>query len=173
LSVGRSYLPGDLQVAGRIMCGSFTPPADCVTNNTVAADAGIEASKVIHQAPIRYEQAVGTAVVAETRGLFIARSSGEIVDFEAAIIGAIATDVSRTISIDVKKSTGEGAFATILSATLDFSSSSVLRRNYPATVSAVSYIDGDIFEVVVTVAGGSGSQAQGLLCTLTRWELPS
>lgn len=165
-----SKISGDLTVTGQISCGAFFAPASSVNNAAVVSNAAIDYTKTQTQFGIRYDQAAGGAVVSETRGLYIAHNTGGIVDFQAAIIGAVATGADRTVTIDVKKSTGLAAPATVLSAPVVFNNASTLYAVTTASIAGGTFIAGDLIEVVVTVAGAAGAQAQGLLCTLTLWE---
>ena len=71
-------------------------------------------------------------------------------------------------TVDVKKSTGAGAFATVLSAVVTIDTTSVDRRLQVGALStaAIAYVDGDLFQVVVTATGATGSQGQGGCVTL-------
>jgi hypothetical protein len=112
-----------------------------------------------------------TSVVALTKDIHIvAGQSGTLKSFEAVICGAIATGADRTISVDLQKSTGAGAFATVLTAPIGFTNVSVLRTAVAAALASASLVDGDVLRVVVTVAGAAGAQATGLLVTLTYSE---
>ena len=167
-----SVLEGNVHVAGTLSATAVSIPAGTVTNSAIQAAAGIEATKVVHQVPIVYTQPDGTAVVAETRGLRIARAPGTTVAVEAVITGAIATGADRTVTIDVRKGAAGVAYASILTATMSFNNADVLRTVKSATISTAAYSDNDSFIVVVTVAGAAGAQAQGLLVTITQREDP-
>lgn len=103
--------------------------------------------------------------------IHIARASGTLKAFEA-IIATVATGADRTVTVDLQKSTGSGAFATVLSATIGFTNASAVRTIASGTISGTTFVDGDIFQIVVTVAGAAGNQAQGLLVALNFEENP-
>lgn len=147
-------------------------PSGGITNTMIKAAAGINASKIVRHQSINTELfGPATSVTALTKDIHIVRgSTGTLVGFQATINGAIATDVSRTITVDLHKSTGGGAFATVLSSTIDFTNASVLRTAVSAVLSSTSLVAGDMLRIIVTVAGGSGSQATGLLTVLTMEE---
>lgn len=108
-----------------------------------------------------------TTITALTKTLHIVRGgTGALVGAEA-VIYVIASDVSRTVTVDIQKSTAGGAFATVCSVTIGFSTSTPVRVPVAATFSSTALTDGDVLEAIVTVAGGSGTQAQGLHLTLT------
>lgn len=150
------------------MAGAFNAPPLSIGNAAIEAVADIEASKLIHQFQKVYNQ--NGTVVAENAVLHVARAAGQIMDVEATITGAIATGGDRTITIDIKKSTGGGAFTTILSGTIGFTNGSVLNAITTGSVSAAPFIDGDIIKAFVTVAGSASAQAVGLSIALTVWE---
>lgn len=158
----------DLHVNGNFTCKTFDPPDGSLTNSHFSASADIDATKVEHQIPLDYQQVPGTAILAATSDLHIVHGAGgSVVSFRAAVTGAIATGADRTVNVDLQKSTGAGAFATILSATLLFNNVSVLRTVGSAAIATPALVAGDILRVVVAVAGSAGNQAQGLIVTAT------
>jgi hypothetical protein len=161
----------DLHVNATLSAKTFNPPTSCITNAAIQSNAGISASKVVHQFPLYVNQAPGTAVVADTSLIHVARASGTLLSFEAAT-PTIATGADRTVTIDLQKSTAGGAFATVLSGTIVLDDDSVARVAEAGTFSSTSYVVGDLFQVVVTVAGAAGNQAQGLIVTLWTTENP-
>jgi hypothetical protein len=166
-----TLLDGSVHVAGRLTCNNFEAPADSVGNSAIESAAGIEATKVVHQFPVLYEQVTGTAIVAATATVHIARASGTIVSLEGVITGSV-TAGDYTATVDLKKSTGGGAFASVLSSTLVFDSGNTVRVLEAASINTTSYIDGDLLQITVAVAGTTGSQSQGLTLVLTLRENP-
>ena|GEM_PF-5110666 len=148
-------------------------PDDCVGDDEIEASAGIDATKVIHQFPIRYSQANGSAVTTETMIVHLPYGDGELVAVEAVLNQAPAAGF--TISVDLHKSTGGAAFASMLDSALSFDSDSVALTPEAATVSdSNTYSDGDVLAVVVTAAGPtSGNQGQGLCVVVTVREEPA
>jgi len=147
-------------------------PAGAVTNGLVSPSANIAASKTIRHQSIDVELfGPSTTVTALTRDIHIVRgSAGTLVGIEGVICGAIATGADRTIVVDLQKSAGSGAFATVLSATVDFSNVSVLRTAVAGVLSSTALLDGDVLRLIVTVAGSAAAQATGLLVTVTLEE---
>lgn len=145
-----------------------------IRNADVASGAGIEATKIEHQQSIdRQLYAEGAAVVAlASELLHISQASGTIVGFEA-IITTQATGADRTVNVDLQKSTGGGAFASITTTDVEIDDTTVILTPVAAVISNTSLADGDILRAVVTVAGSAGAQAAGLLVTLTLREDPS
>ncbi len=113
-----------------------------------------------------YSQPTGTAIVAGNAALHVAGNTGTVRAVYAAITGLIATGGDRTVTIDVKKSTAGGAFATILTGTIGFTNGSTLLTTTSGAITTTAYSANDIFQVVVTVAGAAGNQAQGLVVTV-------
>lgn len=167
--MARTDFLGNVNVVGEfnVSQGPVNLPPGSISNAMISATAGIEATKLEHQFPISVELfGPAVTVTALTKTIYTVRGlTGEVVGFEAWI-SVVASDVSRTIDVDLQKSTGGGAFSTICSASADFTSSSVVRVPVPATLSSSSLVDGDLLQIVVTVAGASGSQATGLHATV-------
>lgn len=147
-------------------------PSRSIADSLISDSAAIAAGKVIrHQAIDNELYGPSTTVAALTKDVHIVRgATGTLVGFEAAICGTIATGADRTVTVDLQKSTGAGAFATVCSSTIGFTNASVLRTPVAAVFSSTGLVDGDILRIVVSVAGSAGNQASGLLTTLTMAE---
>jgi len=169
--MAQDLINNDMYVNGAFGAKVLIPPPGCITDTAVQAQAGIDATKLIHQFPLRYSQAPGTAVIAETTHLHITRATGTVVSIEA-MTPTPATGADRTVSIDLQKSTAGGAFASILSAPITLNNSTTARAVVTVTIANTALVDGYFLELVVTVAGAVGNQAQGLLVTVTLRESP-
>lgn len=156
---------GDTHVNGSLTVKTLVPSASSVSNSHIAAGANIDADKLVNRQQFTHTQS-GT-VAAATEYMFVARAAGELVALEACIPDTIATGADRTVTLDLQKSTGAGAFATVLSSTIVFNNGSVLRTLSTGTFSSNTFVDGDIFKLTVAVAGAAGNQAVGLVANLT------
>jgi hypothetical protein len=163
-------IQGDLNVSGRVVCQSLQAPANSIGNAAIESNAAIDATKLVHQWTIPYRQVPGTPVAADTFDIHIAKFSGTIVAIEAVITGAIATGGDRTITIDLLKSTGAAAFATVMSGALVLDNTNVLRTVESGSISDTAFIADDLLRVTIAVAGAAGAQANGLLIVLTLRE---
>ena len=139
-------------------------------NFSEASADWLEARKVKHERSAFHSQT--GAVVAATEYVFaLYAATATIKGFRAQITEAVATGADRTVTIDLQKSTGGGAFASILGGTIGFTNLSSLRAWSAATVSNTALAGGgpsagDVLKITVAVAGAAGSQAQGLLVAL-------
>ena len=149
---------GDLRISGGLSCESFNPPAGWLEDEHVAVGAAIDAAKVNHRLHRSHTQDLGSAVAAKTVLIHTAEYAGSLAGVNIAITTHPTT--TDTVVVDVKKSTGAGAFASVLSSAYTLDSSSADRTVYNATISSSAYVAGDIFQVAVTVTGTSG---QGLI----------
>lgn len=140
-----------------------------LTNSSIAPNADIDPVKMRHRHRAVVSQATGTAILAANETIAIARGNGTLKSFRVVITGAVATGGDRTVTVDLKKSTGAGAFATVLSGTVGFTNGSALLTVTAGTLSDTTVQAGDIFQVTVAVAGAAGNQAQGL-CSALEWE---
>lgn len=169
--MAQDIVNNDLHVNGHLTARTMDIPAGSITNDDVSASAAIAATKLEHQHVLNYAQANGTAVVADTRGLFICRgASGLLVQLDALITGAIATGGDRTVTVDLKKGSAGSAYATVLNTPLQFNNGHALRTVVQAVITTTALAAGESLIVEVTVAGAAGNQAQGLLVTLTLRE---
>lgn len=171
-----SKIDGPVQFTGSVsMSGPFYPPASSFGNSHFSTDPlqRLAATKAEHQHAVTIELfGPTTTISALTKWLHLCRATGTLVSVEA-VHAVLATGADRTVTIDLQKSTGGGAFATVLSTPLTFNTqSTAVRTAQAATISASSLVDGDILQAVVTVDGVAGVQGQGLTLTLNVREQP-
>ena len=125
-----------------LQAATLIPSAGCVSNSHVAADAGVDASKLDHRY-MRYLNQSGT-VAAVTIPIHVARGAGVVKKVEA---GSIAICTTGSVTIDVKKNG-----ATILTAVITLDDGNTVRIMEAGTVSGDgSYSADDFFEVVVAI----------------------
>jgi len=153
------------------MAGEFVatiaPSGAGFSNNHIASNANIDATKLNHQRMFSIELAEqNTAVVAAQRLIGpINGESGVWKSFEAAIV-VQATGGDRTVTIDLHRSTGGAAFATVMTTTINITNSTTILVPVAGVFSNSAIADGDVFKIVVTVAGAAGAQAKGLVVNL-------
>ncbi len=142
-------------------------------NSDIATGAALAANKLIHQKTIATELFSPTTTIAALAGelLFIASASGTLQSFEGIVI-TNPTGADRTVTVDLERSTGGGGFASILSTNIEIVDGTADLTPVVAVISNTTVADGDIYKVVVTVAGSAGNQALGLLVTLVWNEQP-
>ena len=162
-----SVIPTDLVVSGNISCGTLTVPANTVGNTQIQApspaSAGIAATKVIHLIERVVATTPGSAVTTQTTLVHLVMGSSCTVTGVSAVC-LVAPTSSDTVTVDVKFSaSGSTSFATILSGTIGFSSSSVAGTVYSGSLSTTSLTQNGKLEVVITA---SGSSCQGLLVSI-------
>jgi hypothetical protein len=151
-------------VRGTLSATRLLPPAGSIANAAIQADAEIDETKLQHRHALHYS-ATGT-VVAATEYIHIMPVDGALLSIEAAITEIIATGADRTVNVDLQKSTGAGAFATVMTATIEFDNASVLRTAVAGVLASTALVAGDILKIVITVAGAAGNQALGLVVTV-------
>lgn len=166
----QSIHDGDLVVTGTLSPRRFAPPASSIGGTAINSADPVPATKLEGEFNLSYSQ--DGAVVADTAYLRIIRgATADVVAVEACVTETIATGADRTVNVDLQKSTGAGAFATILTATIELDNASVLRTvSTGALTGGAALVDGDLLRLVVTVAGAAGNQAEGLLVTVTLRE---
>jgi len=144
---------------------SMVLAANCVNDANVGVNAAIDADKLQHRHPLDTELiASASAVTAVTKLLHISAVTGAVIGLKAVVMTA-ATGADRTVTVDLQRSTGGAAFATVLTTAIILNNASTARVAQNAVVNAtlISLVAGDILQVVVTVAGSAGDQAKGLL----------
>lgn len=161
---------GDVIVNGTMIPNKMRYPDGSVSDAAVGAGADIQDGKMRHRFTRQYAQAPGANIAAATLNLHIVRGlTGTLLAVEAALTG-VAPTTDRTASVDLQRGNAGGAFATMLSATIDFANGDALRTVKAGAIPSPALADGDILRVVVTVAGSTGTQPQGLVVTVTVME---
>ena len=173
--MAQTIIDSDTFVRGNLTCNSMTIPAGTLTNAMVNANAAIAASKVVHRFPISYSQIGGTDVTAATVPIHIV--SGQTATIESLSIMPLAAPSggNKQITVDLKKSTGGGAYTSVLSGGTAYAitTSATSLAVYTATVATTALVVGDTLELVVTPSGSTGTQCQGLVCTVRLSEDPA
>ena len=161
-----SIIEGDFVFNGNVaVVTGFVPPDGSITNAKLPAAAGIASAKVIH----RFSESIElygptTTIAALTKLLRIARRGGTLVSLQAATTVQASGD--RSVTVDLQKSTGGGAFATVLSSPLSIPQATAVRTAQTATIASPTFVAGDIFQLVVALGGSSGTYPQGLIVTV-------
>lgn len=166
-------LEGPTVHSGEFSADSLVSGTASLTNAMFSSAAGarLNQDKAIHQFPVHYAQANGAAVTSATVHLHTARGAGNLVELHVVSTG-VHPSSSDTVTVDIQRSTAGGAFATILSSTIELNSGGTVRvvQSTSSFVSSGAYLADDILIAVVTV---SGSTAQGLGVTLFLAEQPT
>lgn len=153
----------DVQMGGQLsVIERFFPPAGFLDNTHVASTAAIDASKIKANRCVTQEL-VGPATLcsALTKSIYSAQGPGTLLAW-AAWIEVTGTAGDKVVTVDLKKSTGGGAWTTVLSAPITFAAAAAVRTLVTGTISVPAYVAGDLFQAVVTVSGSTGAYAQGL-----------
>jgi len=169
MSVSRIY--GDFEFPGDVaMTGTGSLPASSVVNATVASTAKVAHTKVQQRKVAQHIQVGGTDITAKTELVHIAYGAGTVLGVNVATITA-PTGGDKAFTVDVKKSTGGGAVATILTGVVTINSTKTSLTTYAGTLSGTpTFIAGDLLEIVVAVSGSTGSQGQGLIVTIDLYD---
>ena len=142
---------------GSLSDGDFSPNAN----------QRLTIGKRRHRIPVRLRLTGGTNVTALSKIVHIAGGAG-------VVAGVVVTPSTAPTggdlkwTVDVLKSTGGGALASILpgGTPMDVDSTAANFRRIAVEVNTLAYVDDDLFQIVVAVSGSTGSQGQGGEITL-------
>lgn len=140
---------------GQLAAKTMTLASGTVTALSVAAAAGIEATKLQHQHQPVYCQ--DQIAYADTRVLHVAYGDGTTVAFKAGIVTAFVGDATATVNLHKNG-------VSVLSSAITLDNANTARVVEAGTINTTSYVAGDVFEVVVTVNAGTGTLGKGLFC---------
>lgn len=169
-------IPNDLRVQGHIACQSMSIPAGTIHGDDFASDADVEVEYLEHEHVAKYVQNEGSDVATQTQLIYTCKAaSGGLIRKLFITPSTAPTGGDKQFTVDVKKSTGGGAFATILSGVVTISSADTSRVQQDATssVNTDTLVTGDILQIVITASGSTGSQGQGVLVEVVVDEFTS
>ena len=151
---------GDLEVSGttRLM-GAVTMPSGTIVNATVSGSAAIGSEKLEHRFSPCFGQA-NAAATAETKIIHLARGAGVVLAFSVGAIAAATGD--STVTVDLQKRTGGGAWASLLNATVSFAAADTVGPKAGSLVADPSYAADDQLRIVQTVSAGTGTLPTGM-----------
>jgi hypothetical protein len=159
----------DLHIDGRLSSKYFTPPAQSIGSAAINTADPLPTAGLVHRHRVCVELfGPTTTITALTKLLAGILGTGTLRAVEVYTT-VQATGGDRTVTIDLQKSTGAGAFATVLTGTIGITNATAIRTAVPGTINTAALVDGDILQMTVAVAGAAGAQAQGLLAVL-EWD---
>lgn len=126
---------------------TFTAPDSALGDREHSAGRPLAVTKA-RQAPLQWTDfglAIGGTVVAEERIIHVADGDETIRDFRAMLNSAITN--GGTASFDLKKNG-----SSILSSTVDFSSSDTDRQVKTGTISSDTLVSGDVLSIAITTS---------------------
>lgn len=156
------------------LVGSFTFSSGNVAQNKFDSSSRRLAEYVEHEHKLQYSTATdATTVAAVTKTLGAIHYTGEVVEVSVWPVTA-PTGGDLAYTVDIKKSTGAGAFATILTGVVTVNSSSTSRTVQFATLSGTpALVRGDALQVVIATSGSTGTQGAGVDVTIRIRENPA
>jgi hypothetical protein len=139
--------------------GTVIFPAACIGDDQIEADAFIAATKLEHQHLERYSQP-NTTTTSETRIIHEANGAGVLIEFNAGNISHCLT--TATITVDVLKN-GVSVLTSVL--TLDNTNTNRVSESAAIAGGSNSYVDGDVFEIVIVASASGGTIGTGFFCS--------
>ena len=103
----------------------YSDPTNKIDNSCIPPAANIDDSKINHRARILYNQIAGSDPTAGSCIVFRAYAGAKVLAANVTPI-AVPAGGTKTMTVDIQKSTGAGAFATILSSTTTLDRKSVV-----------------------------------------------
>lgn len=155
-------ITGDLNARGTLVVASGNHASSRFDSNGRRVAEYVEHEHLIH-----YSTAADTTTVAAiTKTLATISKVGEVVDVIVFPVTA-PTGGDLAYTVDIKKSTGAGVFASILSSVVTVNSSSVDRTAQTATLSGTPALAaGDALQIVIATSGSTGTQGAGVVVTI-------
>lgn len=146
--------PQDVVVQGRLSVGLLTLPNSSITNEKVAADAGITASKLQHQNVVAVHQAGNVPSVNQSGMLYMGYAQGSILSMRAGALSNFTGNAA--VTIDIRKNG-----VTVLSSNMTIDIGTDAFDYTVGTLSVTAYNPGDVFTFHITVNAGNGTLGNG------------
>lgn len=152
-------IPADVSITGSLsLGGTLGIPAGAVSDTQIAAAASIDADKLehLHKVGSDFGVAADAAPAADTEKIvFVASGTATIRTFKALLID---TGTTTDVKFDLQKApAGSTTFATVLSATVDFTNSDTDNTTKSGTISSASLVAGDVLQVVMDYTSATGA----------------
>jgi len=127
-----------------------------VADSQVAASAGIAASKLEHDHRASYVQESDTTAAAETRVVHVVHgTTGQIMAVKAGCVTPCVGDATITVDLLVNGSS-------VLTTTFNCTSSQSAYDLVAGAINTDTLATGDVIEIAITVAAGTGTLAKGV-----------
>lgn len=154
---------GDLAVNGYLRANTFALPANSVSDGSVIAASGIQASKLQHQHQAIYCGGDSNTTAVTNRQVIhvVIGATGTIVAFAAGSV--VANIGAATVSIRLKKN---GSNIDTAALVLDSGNTAFILES-AAGFTSTSLVVGDVLEVDITATAGGGTLAKGVFAVLT------
>jgi len=166
--MAESRIETDLYVNGHLRSQTFTPPVASITNVSIVAGAGIEASKLQHQHALDYKQGDGSDIVAAIVPLHVVRgATGLVIDVEVvAQTAPTGGDLAFTVDVQTASEASPSPVS-VLSSVITVDATKADYEVVSGTISNADLAVDETILVVIAVSGSTGSQGQGLIVTIT------
>ena len=148
----------------------YVDPSNKIDDSAIPPGANINQTKLQSRARVLYSQ-IGAAD--PTVGDFIVHRSYTPATVLAANVtpDAVPAGGTKTMVIDIKKSTGGGAWATILTGVTTLTTASTARTPVAISLSGTpTLIAGDLLRISITAGGSGGTGVQGFLVDIVLAE---
>ncbi len=165
-----STIHGNTHYTGRLSSAQMGIPDGTVDNLAVNDGAAIAATKLQHQHVLNLSQIVtADTIVAGTFLLHICRGTGTVVNVEVA--SAVVPDADTDFfTVDVKIRSG-GVGTSVLTGIITYNNTNAV-ANYGIVTGTIdgaedNFTNDDIIEVIVAETNNGGTNASGLIVTVT------
>jgi hypothetical protein len=141
-----------------------------VNSRSVASGSNLDETNLQHRHHVEFGQNGAADAAAATRVVYRAyKPSTVLVAYVTPDV--VPTGGTKTMTVDVKKSTAGGAWASILTATTTLDGTAVARTPVALSLSgSPALIAGDLLQIVITVGGSGGSGVQGFMVEIVVTE---
>lgn len=150
--------PIDVLIGGNLSMGTIQVSPEAVSDQHVKGAANIAETKLQHRVVVRYAQAGGTNIADGQEIVYTMQAGGTIAAVQAFIETPPTGDGNET-TVDVHKSTGAGAFATVLSDVITFAQDTNDAYSVSAAdIASAAVADGDTLKIIIDAAATNPGQ---------------
>lgn len=155
--MSNAIFPTGIEVMGRTYTDTLEVQSGPLAKAEFDSGGRHKADYVQHRLCRSDVQITGADVVDRTAPIHIARAAGTIRGFRVRC-DVVPNGGDKQFTVDLQKSTGGGAYATVLSAPVTLDDGNADRDTEVGTLASTTYVAGDVFRVVWDASGTTGTQ---------------
>ena len=165
--MSQQTIPNDVFITGNLSTKTMTIPNATVTDATIASNAGVQATKLIHQYQVVHADPSATAASTYKKTIYVVH--GANATLVAFVAGCVTPCIgSDTITVKLRKNGTD-----ILTADISLTNAqSAYQLVTAAGFTSTTAVAGDVFEIDITANHSSGTLGAGLFAELVLTETP-
>lgn len=167
-------IEGSLFVDGDLAPKTMSYPNASIDNSHVdgSSDGFVDAATLTHRHELTYGQLSGVDVASETKLLHGQRGASSLIADIRIFVDTAPTGGDKQFTVDLQKADSSNDWASILQEEVTIDSTRADGDEITPSLNDTDFAADDLFRVVVTASGSTGSQGQGFQLSVFLDEIP-